>query len=233
MISHSSNYRRWLVQMWENTKQRSDLVIADMFPQSYEAYARVFPPIEVIRDDHVDEYRWSDLARTCGVQFSALVRWATLTATLSDVKHELLRTMEIDDISSNPSQLSTQSRISIGSALRANNDSDVVYYGVWDGYRTRESYLGKPNHIGSWFRSYYVWSGRHRDFSSFRASDSGDSWFCAQELAWPESRSWFYHADTDWTTALVGGPGEIIHDLLCTAELEVLEIDRAAPVTVL
>ena len=233
MIANTPSNRRWLAQMFRNVEQRADTVIADVFPQSYDAYGRIFPSVEIIQDDQVDEYKWSELARTCGIEFSSLITWETLTKALIDTKHELLRKMELDDISSHASRLSAQSRASIESVLRANEDSEVVYYGVWDGYRARESDLGKPKHIGSWFRSYYVWSGQYGDFSLFRASDSAASWFCAQDIAWPESRSWFYHADTDWTTVLIGGSRGMIDDLVCTAELEVLEIVGAAPVAVL
>jgi hypothetical protein len=54
-----------------------------------------------------------------------------------------------------------------------------------------------------------------------------------QDIAWPESRTWFYLTDTDWSTALIGGSRAAIDELVRVPEVEILEIRGDAQSAVL
>jgi hypothetical protein len=159
--------------------------------------------------------RWSELAALCGVDFTPATTWPDLERAicatgdhgLHDVGHA-----EID-------------------------------YAVWDGHGTLgrhpRSRLPGPRHFGLPFRGYHVWSGGYEHFGTFCAMErrspasnmppSG----CPQDLAWPESRTWCYLTDTDWSSVLISGSRAAIDELVRAREVEILEIDGDAPSMVL
>ena len=106
------------------------------------------------------------------------------------------------------------------------------FFGVWEGYNIARSDWGKYRWFDLSIRSYRVWSGGYDDFGRFCAADE-DGGMRPQDIAWPSSRSWFYHIDTDWTSALIGGSRATIHELVRTSTVEVLEINSRSSSSVL
>ena len=225
-------------------------MIRDQLPRPFAAYGRVFPPVKIthyltplVQGGSPEVRRWSELAALCGVDFTPATTWPDLERAICATGDHGLHDVGHAEIDNTVWDLSAAWRTVIGKALSRHDHSNVVFYAVWDGHGTLgrhpRSRLPGPRHFGLPFRGYHVWSGGYEHFGTFCAMErrspasnmppSG----CPQDLAWPESRTWCYLTDTDWSSVLISGSRAAIDELVRAREVEILEIDGDAPSMVL
>ena len=169
------------------------------------------------------------------MEFSAVTTLPDLERAICAAKDHGLHDIGRDEIVNTEWDLSPAWRSVIGRALSRHDDSNVVFYGVWNGHGWRsapQSGLYHRRHYDLSFRGYYVWTGGYEDFGAFSARDRS-GYTVPQDVAWPESRGWCYLMDTDWSSALIGAPRAAMDELVRAPEVELLEIDRAASSMVL
>lgn len=233
MQRHNDQIASWLQRLHGDA-----LCIADELPKRFSAYGRIFPPVSLaLHDpktgqdyDPLKDYRWSEIASMFGIKFSATTKWEELHATVAGNSRCSLNVSEGDELNSFAPDVPSRWLTCIGSVLRRYDNSESVFYGIWNGYGLTESRLGSPLHFEFPFRGYYVWSGTYDDFGRFRVREKGDrGGGYPQDIAWPHSRSWCYRVDTDWTSGIIGGTPEMIDDLVSIPDVEVLEIDGNLP----
>lgn len=225
-------------------------VIRDQMPWPFAAYGRVFPPVEIthystplVQRPSPAVHRWSELAAFCGVDFTPATTWPDLERAICATGSHGLYDVGRAEIDNTVWDLSATWRTVIGKALNRHDHSNMVFYGVWDGHGTLGRHPRSPlpgrRHFGLPFRGYYVWSGGYEHFGTFCATERRAPVIdippsaCPQDLAWPESRTWCYLTDTDWSSVLIGGPRAAIDELVRAREVEVLEIDGDTPSMVL
>lgn len=224
-MARGSDDRAWLNTIYNDTTVGRDRLIRDDLPGTFESYARIFPPIELTHRRPAAQHRWSELALLCGVELTQETTWTEIKGAIATADDGALSSVGMDDIWSCACELSRRWRSIIGSILSDHDDSEEVFFGVWDGYGVvEESDFGRAQFFDLGVRCYFVWKSGYLDFGRFHAiTDYGR--VCPQDIAWPGSRSWFYHIDTDWTSGLIGGSRDLIADLLAASEVEIIEID--------
>jgi hypothetical protein len=186
--------------------------IGSVIPQGFEAYARLFHPVEL---DGSRRERWSDVASRNGriahseMQFHMIAapRGQIPSVDYNRVNQPRMGTLHVE-----------QRRILVDHLRRATTTPDICWFAMWEGFGglgdgTVRERVQLPN------RNYLLYTG-----AIDRALESAFPFDQSPNLWWPDDRAWFVATEIDFDSTFVGGDDRIIAALVTDQRLEALPI---------
>jgi hypothetical protein len=209
-------------------------------PAGFDAYARILHPVTAEDGRHI---RWSEIADATGTQTHPLVQWDRM-ARRDSGRHHWWDTNGPEEGNLVPHTL--QQLLSV---LRQHTTAaEDCWFCLWNGYGWIHgspsvvtmvfeadggfSQRGVPPAFPvDWMNPALEVRLPHRGYLLGRGSldaalgigsQISDDWFDPQSpnLFWPDDRAWCVATEIDFDSTLVGGPNQLIKDLLATPELE-------------
>ncbi len=228
--------------------------VGSVVPTGFAAYARIFHPASASRDWNPEDVRWSEVAAWSGrivhpdMQFQSIVVPATpdhasgLQPWSGEPRLGVL---------SKP-----QARALIDLLTRFTSTPDACWFCLWDGY----GYLtGAVNTFTMWKqgapppgrRRPPRWHLRlplprpighlpdrkrvglpNRDYLLFRGPlAKAEGWEDGPNLWWPDDRTWCVASEIDHPYTHVGGPSELIDEIVRHPDLEALPVTADQDIT--
>ncbi|GAB2462323.1 hypothetical protein HD599_000926 [Conyzicola lurida] len=222
-------------------------------PTGYEAYARVFHPVET-QDAASTRLTWADVAAATGTTVHPLMQWGRISGQLHGTR------LFGDWDGGEPPEGALDERSLATLATAIGGDSPITI-GVWVGYGQYSGSTGtvsfmssdgsapepEPSSRDGWEPTFGVDlpSSRTlelpgRSYGLFRGTlsmladpdwrrESGWAWRWRDtlNLAWPDDHSWFVASEIDFDSTVVGGSRELVDRVLASG-LEAAEIDADA-----
>jgi hypothetical protein len=184
-------------------------------PDGFEAYARVFHPVEVDGPQ-----RWGDLARANGrivhpeMQFHLISTPRGLTPTKIYGRREPRH-----------GNLPLEQRRLLVQHLRERTATpERCWFGLWEGFGGLDD-GGVRERLTLPQRNYLLYGG-----GIDRALESPTPFDQSPNLWWPDDRAWFVASEIDFAWTHVGGTESLIAALLSDTRLEVLPVSPSARV---
>lgn len=194
----------WLDQTYRRATRGA---IADLVPDSFEAYTRIFMPA---RDHHGREWRWAEL--TVGQQLTAATSWRSVTETVTaNAVPELRAPLD--------GRLDRDRADALARCLAPPAD-ETVFFAVWDGWGyPKVRSLGEGRLTLEQDR-FHLFAGT---IGSLRALLDSD---LIPMLWWPANQRWCVVTPMDGYSTYVGGSQLVADRILGDS---VLEAVPAAP----
>lgn len=170
-------------------------------PAGFAAHARILHPVDPA------PLTWADVCARSGRVPHALMQWELISVPGGDVE---VRT----------GNLAVEALARLLQVLAPfTGDQDCVH-AVWAGYGW---FSAVPLELPQ--REYAAFRGPLRAAATLGEQVS-DDWFVPQSpnLLWPSDRTWFVATEIDLDSTLIGGPAELVEELLATPGLEVWPI---------
>ena len=190
--------------------------IGSVIPEGFQAYARLFHPIEIDRERRE---RWSDVAGRNGrivhseMQFHMIAVPRGETPSARDQRGQRPRTGTL---------LIEQRQILVEHLRRATTTPDVCWFAMWEGFGGIDD-GGVRERVELPKRNYLLYSG-----AIDRALESPYPFDQSSNLWWPEDRAWFVATEIDFDSTFVGGDDRLIAALVSDKRLEALPIALSA-----
>jgi hypothetical protein len=192
-----------------------NLDTASVIPEGFEAYCRIFHPVEP---------DWPE-TRTRG--------WAEIAAEKGRIAHPEMQFHMINRSVDTPAplrydrghgpqwgSLPLRERRELVELLRSETTTPgQCWFCIWEGFGFHENLSGGRVRLPS--RDYMLYTGRiELALMSLEPLFDGDS--SSPNLWWPEDRAWIVVTEIDFAWTYVGGSGRLIERLLANETLEVL-----------
>lgn len=218
----------------------------------FETYGRVLHPL----DDGPDRPTWAGVAASNGRVLHQSAQWEQISNSApytADPYHRARGYPGSPQIGA----LTAEALGALCDVLQRHTAPDrTTYFGVWEGWGSLRSdrggvipsaFIGQPvppieyapdhwqlDMSGPTFdapgRTYHLFHGVLHDALRIGAWTTADSfWDQSPNLIWPADHTWCVATEIDFDSTLVGGPAELIADLIASPALEVLPIDLDAP----
>jgi hypothetical protein len=223
------------------------LLVGDLVPPVFDAYARVLHRIRVEEAGQPLIRTWTERATELGHRLGPTATWWDVIgippfgAGSGDPQPEIGR-------------LTKHEVESLASALDPSDGQDACWFGIWSGW----GFLSAGGHgelrpRGSWFSELrqrrrvereaprdeahepprttvigepcFLIRGKVNDAARFMFH----GWFQSPTLWWPDDRSWFVHTEIDAMSTYIGGSHEMIDSLVGQQILEPFEVEEDTP----
>lgn len=189
--------------------------VGSVVPDGFEAYARVFHPVEVDGPQ-----RWSDVARANGRIVHPEMQFHLISTPRGQTPTEVYGRRE-----PRHGTLPLEQRRLLVEHLRDRTTTpDRCWFGLWEGYGGMDN-GGVRERITLPKRNYVFYGG-----TIDRALESPTPFDLSPNLWWPDDRAWFVASEIDFAWTLVGGAESLIATLLSESRLEVLPVTSSAKV---
>lgn len=219
--------------------------IASYMPDVFEAYARVFHPAGD-RGVPAHGQRWADLAARNDVAFGPDIAFLEVAGL------ETAEERRLDEIGPLEGSLPLSTLESLVALLKAHGYEDQsALFCMWDGNGTwwkgahgiltagpieavstawaideeRDRVLRSTPTVSGPSRAYFLMRGPLRSVVQLFDAAGGQS----PNLWWPGNRNWLISTEVDGYSTYVGGPRNLIEDLIASRHVEALETDISAP----
>ncbi len=206
---------RWVeeqLQAWG----RDGVSLRSMMPANFPAYARIFHPASVrYEGGEYSRVRWATIAEWTGAVVHPLMQIGKVTRTPFPYKVEW---GEAPDFGSLP----FEECLALVELLKDfTATAGKCYLGYWDGFGgfTADKYQDAPR-IKAQNREYVLFHSAIEDIPTFVYDHPRQS----PNLWWPEDRAWCVATDIDLYDTFVGGSESCIERILCSSELEALQV---------
>ena len=215
--------------------------VASFMPDGFEAYARIFHPAGERGGESVG-LRWSDVAARLSGRFHPEVQFQELAGTDAD-QHPILG--DIQPLSG--SLPLTLLRSMVGFFGRWTDEGESLWFAMWDGNGAwwtdshttlttdgsrrdpiddeRDAVLRSTPRMHTQHRDYFLMGGTLVSVVPLYEA-AGDQ---SPALWWPESRAWLVSTEVDAFSTYVGGPAQLIGELVRSDEIEAAPISLGAP----
>jgi hypothetical protein len=212
---------RWIVEALQTFGES----VLSLVPAGFETYLRVFHPAWSLDAQGMPTapVRWADVARTKGthpgpgMQFRALLRAETFEWNLE-------REPDLFDRGPRNGSLSEPDVQALVRGLaRHTMRPDHCWFAFWEGWGAlrEDLVLGPVFHLPA--RGYHLLTG---PLSAVGESALGvPHSYQSASLWWPDDRSWLVATEIDLDSTYIGCTGPCRDAILCSSELEALEID--------
>ncbi len=202
--------------------------VASVVPDGYPAYARICHSAGA----GGTAVTWSEVARHTGRMAHPTMQWHALVGSPDHANYEgsLWPGGDPDRGALDADQLAALCAVLAGHS----RDPGQCYFGVWEGFGwiDRSRVTGQPrlHHPG---RDYILLTGPLRSAGMVWAplGPEGQHWAPTPNLMWPADRSWFVGSEIDFDSTVVGGPAELIQDLLEAPDLDAWPVGPDDPLT--
>ena len=198
--------------------------ITSFVPRGFEAYARILHPADEPGNGPGRLVRWREVAEWSGMplrdnaQFHSIAMPPHRPATESPVgQGPRLGSLYAPD---------ALALANLGKSWT--ETADQCWFGVWDGYGWFPDSLRQGPRVHLPNRDYVLCTG---PVASVLAPLSFEVMERSPNLWWPHDRAWFVVSEIDLQWTYVGGPCEMIEELLNHGELEALPVDLQDPTT--
>jgi hypothetical protein len=185
--------------------------VTSVVPGGYSAYVRVCHPAGA----DGSRVTWSEVARYTDRVAHPTMQWHALVGSPDDGNYEGSLWP-----GGNP-DLGVLDAAQLGALCetlgRHTASPDKCYFGVWEGFgwidRGRATGQPRLHHPG---RDYIMLTGPLRAAGNVgQPLDANwQHWAPSPNLMWPADRAWFVGTEIDFNSTLIGGPAELIQELL-------------------
>jgi hypothetical protein len=235
--------------------------ILSVVPRGFEAYARVFHPVE--RDRPRDTNTWHGVDVTThfdGVDDirasleTQRVTWAEVAASFGTTMHgeaqfaRLARceygnvngTVDTDGwrYSDAPEGCLDSASLAAAAAVLARHTTtpDAGVAAIWEGWGGQIAAGPRLDLHGDTGRHYILFEAGANDFADAAWPDRAPwvneaMWAQSPSILWPDDHSWVLATEIDFDSTLVAGTAALIRELVQTPSLEVLPIHISADLT--
>lgn len=222
---------------WIGARLGDRSTIAGVLPRGFEAYARVFHPVEAqllewngdtVRSVRSVQLRWADIAHARGTTAHPLMRWTSILAGYPDPGRGQNGWLYGDPAHG---ELPLADLAVLADPLsRHTSTPESCIAGLWDGWGWIDvppDVLTGPRLTLSG-RSYLLFECEIRAFTEpdWQARNGWEHLMPSQ--LWPDDRAWFLASDVDSDSTLIGGSRALIADVLACESLETAEIPADA-----
>lgn len=180
-----------------------------MIPEGFEAYPRLFHPVQV---DHRE--RWRDVAERNGRIVHPEMQFHLISTPRGQTPTELYGKRE-----PRHGTLELEERRPLVEHLRdATTTPDRCWFALWEGFGGLDD-GGVGARVALPHRNYLLYGG-----TIDRALESPMPFDQSPNLWWPEDRAWLVASEIDYAWTFVGGARDLIAALVADARLETLEV---------
>ncbi|MCU1406681.1 MAG: hypothetical protein JWQ43_2984 [Glaciihabitans sp.] len=220
---------------------------AGVTPRGFEAYARVFHPVEAqflrwegdrllnsVEDSTIGLLSWAEVARRRGTSVHPLMQWEKILAGHTNPRYGedgwQYGSPQQGDVGAR--ELAVICRV-LETATGTPADCTAA---VWEGWgdlveKMPWEILPAPELVLP-SRTYLMFDCGTADFTDHPTANPRaavttqptDGLFRTLNLLWPADLSWFIGSEIDFDSTVIGGPRAAIDRLLASAELEAMEI---------
>jgi hypothetical protein len=216
--------------------------VGSVIPSGFEAYARIFHPASRHSRAEETEVSWSEVAAWNGKTVHPEMQFHSIAAPASgrEVGPQPWNGEPRLGVLSDP-----QIKALIGLLERHTSTPDDCWFCLWEGYGylnagawvELRAYSGPLRHIRSWLRRFQLRLPKrpptmparrrvelpHRGYLLFKGPivdalghrDGPNLW-------WPDDRAWCVASEIDFPYTYVGGPSQLIQDILAHPAIEAL-----------
>lgn len=188
--------------------------VSSVIPRGFEAYVRVLHPVLIGDGSNKRYVQWCEILQDGEVP----VRRATFKQVVAASGNQFLvgDAKPLDGTLPLPTAKALIDRLS-----RHFSTSELCWFAIWDGFWWQRDAGTVPDEVrlGGRLRlpqrEYFLYSGLLEDALAFtpQIEQTPNMW-------WPETRNWFVATDIDLEWTYVGGPEQLISDLLSDHRLE-------------
>jgi hypothetical protein len=189
--------------------------VGSVIPDGFEAYARVFHPVEVDGRE-----RWSDVARRNGRVVHSEMQFHLISTPRGETPTTLYGRRE----PRHGHLLLEQRRVLVDHLRDRTTTPDRCWFALWDGYGGLDDGVVRER-VALPHRNYLLYGG-----TIDRALESPTPFDQSPNLWWPEDRAWFVSSEIDFAWTHVGGDNGLVEALVSDSRLEVLPIALTAKV---
>jgi hypothetical protein len=217
--------------------------VKNLVPQTYEAYARIFHPID---DADHEEVTWAEVARRLGTVAHREMQWHAIVGSYDPSNFTDSRWSGGDPY---PGEL-VEEKLDLLCGILARHTAtpertyfgmSTIHAGVMDEWPDAPQY---EQHAREWVVlrgplaavDQIAVSDRHPGIGVIYFYPKGqepppdyeppERWSRqTPDLIWPEDRSWFVQTEVDFDSTVLGGSRRLIDQLLAAPELDVWEVD--------
>lgn len=189
--------------------------VGSVVPEGFEAYGRLFHPIEVDGPE-----RWSDIARQNGRIVHAEMQFHLISTPQGQTPTKIYGRRE-----PRHGNLPLQQRRLLVEHLRESTSTPGrCWFALWEGFGGIDD-GGIPERVELPQRNYLLYGGTIE-----RALVSPMPFDQSPNLWWPDDHAWFVTSEIDFAWTFVGGTADLVGRLLADSRLEVLSIASTAKV---
>jgi hypothetical protein len=217
----NAGYERWpedpseglWIKVRDSNWTNSPVKVADFVPGTYDSYARIFHPLDVVGRGTL---RWSEVAAIEGTSIHPRIQLPELLRIdNSDVKSIRAKGVE------GPYQRLPDGEWDVlGRILRRHTASRSFMIGVWEGSGVLPEAHKYQTPLELPHRRYFL-----VELTFDRWSTNSIIGRYPANLFWPKDRSWFVNVDIDAISTYVGGTADMIAEILECPDLETAEAD--------
>ncbi len=184
--------------------------VGSVIPVGYEAYARIFHPVPLASGGFE---RWSDVAERNG-----RIAHAEMQFHLIDTPRGEKAPADYPSIWSGTrpewGSLPLETRRALVERLQVEGD---VWFCVWDGLGGLDD-QGVEARVELPGRSYLLYRGP----IATALESAVEEWDRSANMWWPDDRAWFVSTEIDYAWTYLGGPAQLIDDVLGEPRIEAL-----------
>ena len=189
--------------------------IGSVIPEGFQAYARLFHPIEIDRERGE---RWSDVAKRNGRIVHSEMQFHLISTPRGETPTELYGRRE-----PRHGTLGLEQRRLLVQHLRDRTTTpDRCWFGLWEGFGGLDD-GGVRERVALPHRNYLLYSG-----TVDRALESPMPFDQSPNLWWPDDRAWFVASGIDFAWTYVGGGNSLVEALVSDGRLEALSVALTA-----
>ncbi len=213
--------------------------VGSVIPDGFAAYARIFHPASASRDWRPEEVRWSTVAAWAGRVVHPLMQFHSIAAPAATGHAD-----GPEPWNGEP-RLGVLSKAQSGALTRLlarfTSTPDACWFCIWEGYGYFTPGAFAPLKEGPSPRpARWRLKGRfprpkgnlperkrvslpHRNYLLYRGPiGEAEGWEDGPNLWWPDDRAWCVASEIDHPYSYVGGPQQLIDEILGNAEIESL-----------
>jgi hypothetical protein len=185
--------------------------VGSIIPEGFEAYARLFHPVELEHDRHE---RWSDVALRNGRIVHSEMQFEQISIPRGQTPTDSHRGPQPREGTLPPEER----RVLVDILRTATSIPDQCWFGLWEGFGGLDD-DGIRERVELPQRSYLLYRG-----TIDRALESPFPYNQSPNLWWPEDRAWFVATEIDLPWTYVGGRPDLVAALVSDSRLEVLPV---------
>jgi hypothetical protein len=209
----------WIV---EQVRDFEEYQVGSLLPDVFEAYARLFHPAHLAREDGTREVRWEDVAQANHKHAHPSMEWGSITDSWQLTHQTGLWDHEPDTESLPLAQGERLAEVLAGHTTTR----EECWFAVWDGF----GFLlpgPDPLRVEMPDRAMILFRGALAGaLASFH-----NAWRHSPSLWWSDDHAWCVATDVDLMTTYIGSGTDCISSILAASDLEAMQIPitRASP----
>jgi len=181
--------------------------VGSVVPSGFEAYVRIFHPAWRLAGTKEVEVRWSDVAEWGGRIVHPEMQFHSISVPLPD-RETRLQSYTFEPRAGVLPERQARALVELLAGHTAT--PELCWFCVWDGYA---DVRGGRKRVRLPSREYILFKGPIND---------APGQVNGPNLWWPDDRKWCVASEVDFPYTYVGGPKELIHEILADPSLEAL-----------